>query len=191
MYVNGGSSIKWVVWIVTAAIILVVGWWGFSLYERSFAQTTGWQTANDEMKTFLLKQSEEKLKKAEFSEQSKNAAALSQTNTDKNVLKDTTANSQTSSEPSLAEAAPAVNKPDKELPDNNTKPASTKGMINLNKATQTQLITIPGIGESKAKAIIAHRKQIGSFQSIEQLLDVKGIGVKVLEKMKPYLVLEP
>ncbi|WP_207952951.1 ComEA family DNA-binding protein [Paenibacillus agricola] len=64
-------------------------------------------------------------------------------------------------------------------------------LIPLNKATEVQLVTIPGIGESKAKAILAHRKQIGSFQHMEQLLDVKGIGEKLLEKMRPYLIIEP
>ncbi|WP_240416919.1 ComEA family DNA-binding protein [Paenibacillus periandrae] len=189
---NSGWSIKWVVWLVTAAIILVMAWCGYSWYGRSFPQSTGWHNANEEMQTFLLKQSEEKLKKAEISaEQGKNASTPAKAVTDKNVPKDTSATAQTNPDPLALEAASPVNKPDPVLPDPASKPVSTKGTVHLNKATQAQLITIPGIGEAKAKAIIAHRKQIGGFQRIDQLLDVKGIGEKLLEKMKPYLVLEP
>ncbi|OMF18283.1 hypothetical protein BK127_10925 [Paenibacillus sp. FSL H7-0331] len=189
---NSGWSIKWVVWLVTAAFILVIVWWGYSLYGRSLSQSTGWHNANEEMQTFLLKQSEEKLKKAETSgEPGKNSSTPAKVITDKNVPKDTETTAQTKPDPLVLESAPAVNKPDPVLPDPAAKPVSTKGTMNLNKATQAQLITIPGIGEAKAKAIIAHRKQIGGFQRIDKLLDVKGIGEKLLEKMKPYLVLEP
>ncbi|MEK3917512.1 helix-hairpin-helix domain-containing protein [Paenibacillus sp. FSL H7-0331] len=192
MNLNSGWSIKWVVWLVTAAFILVIVWWGYSLYGRSLSQSTGWHNANEEMQTFLLKQSEEKLKKAETSgEPGKNSSTPAKVITDKNVPKDTETTAQTKPDPLVLESAPAVNKPDPVLPDPAAKPVSTKGTMNLNKATQAQLITIPGIGEAKAKAIIAHRKQIGGFQRIDKLLDVKGIGEKLLEKMKPYLVLEP
>ncbi|NOU95506.1 hypothetical protein GC093_20070 [Paenibacillus sp. LMG 31456] len=72
------------------------------------------------------------------------------------------------------------------------KAAITIGILNLNKATVEQLTTLPGIGESKANAIIVYRKQLGGrFKTVEQLLDVKGIGDKLLAKIKPYLIIEP
>ena len=48
--------------------------------------------------------------------------------------------------------------------------------INLNQATITQLMDLPGIGEVKAGAIIQYRQEYGGFQSVEELLQVSGIG---------------
>jgi competence protein ComEA len=59
------------------------------------------------------------------------------------------------------------------------------GRLDLNKATIEQLDALPGIGESKAKAILAYRSEKGSFKKVEQLLEVKGIGEKLLAKIKP------
>ncbi|WP_027088229.1 ComEA family DNA-binding protein [Cohnella panacarvi] len=57
--------------------------------------------------------------------------------------------------------------------------------LNLNEATTTQLESLPGIGPSKAKAIIAFRDLRGGYRSVDELLDVKGIGPKMLEKLLP------
>lgn len=62
------------------------------------------------------------------------------------------------------------------------------GPINLNAATAEQLDDLPGIGPSTAAAIIAHRRDHGPFQSIDQLLDVRGIGAAKLEQIRPFLV---
>jgi competence protein ComEA len=76
-----------------------------------------------------------------------------------------------------------------------TPPKATKGkqaasahkseittMVNLNTASVEQLCTLVGIGEVKAKAIIAWREENGAFSSIEDFTNVKGIGPKTLEK---------
>ncbi len=61
--------------------------------------------------------------------------------------------------------------------------------ININKATKSQLMTLPGIGETTAEKIIHYRENEGKFKRVEDLLKVKGIGVKKLEKLKPFLLL--
>ncbi|MDR2647839.1 MAG: helix-hairpin-helix domain-containing protein [Oscillospiraceae bacterium] len=61
--------------------------------------------------------------------------------------------------------------------------------VNLNTATLEQLETLPGIGPVKAEAILAYRAQRGAFSSVEQLLDINGIGEKTLEKLKPLITL--
>ncbi|MCI6401401.1 MAG: helix-hairpin-helix domain-containing protein [Candidatus Fimivicinus sp.] len=58
------------------------------------------------------------------------------------------------------------------------------GPINLNTATREELMSLSGIGEVKADAILAYRAENGAFQSVEQLLEVSGIGEKTLEKLR-------
>ena len=57
------------------------------------------------------------------------------------------------------------------------------GKVSLNKATKEELMTLKGIGESKAKLIIEYREKT-PFKSIEELLNVKGIGKTMFEKIK-------
>lgn len=61
------------------------------------------------------------------------------------------------------------------------------GRISINRAGLAELQEIPGIGEKKAQAILDYRNAHGAFASIEDLTLVKGIGDKLLEKMKPYV----
>jgi len=57
--------------------------------------------------------------------------------------------------------------------------------LDLNRATAAQLEALPGIGRSKAAAIVAARKQGGGFRSVGDLEDVRGIGPVLLEKLRP------
>jgi competence protein ComEA len=59
--------------------------------------------------------------------------------------------------------------------------------VNINTADATQLATLNGVGEAKAKAIIAYREANGPFRSVEQLAQVKGIGLKTVEKNREML----
>ena len=56
--------------------------------------------------------------------------------------------------------------------------------INLNKATQTELETLPGIGPSTAEKIIAYRKENGNFKNIEDIMNVNGIGESKYSKIR-------
>lgn len=60
------------------------------------------------------------------------------------------------------------------------------GKYNLNTVTLEQLMTVPNIGETKAKAILELREKLGKFTSVSQLKSVKGIGSKTYEKLKDY-----
>lgn len=66
-------------------------------------------------------------------------------------------------------------------------PSASPAVVNLNVADQAALETIPGIGPVTATAILQHRSEIGSFASVEQLLDVTGIGPATLESLRPYV----
>ncbi|MBQ9050802.1 MAG: helix-hairpin-helix domain-containing protein [Lachnospiraceae bacterium] len=58
------------------------------------------------------------------------------------------------------------------------------GLIDINTADKQELMRIPGIGESKADRIIEYRQIHGRFGSIEELMNVSGIGSGIYEKMK-------
>ncbi len=56
--------------------------------------------------------------------------------------------------------------------------------ININRANLEELQKLPGIGPSKAQAIVDYREKVGKFKSIEEIKNVKGIGEKTYEKLK-------
>lgn len=71
--------------------------------------------------------------------------------------------------------------------DNTTK--STNSKVSINTATKEELMTLSGIGESKAEKIITYRNDNGNFNSIEDLKKVSGIGNSIFEKIKDKITL--
>lgn len=65
---------------------------------------------------------------------------------------------------------------------------SQGSLININTATIEELMTLTGIGEVKAQAIIDYREENGNFVSVDDLLNVKGIGEKTLEKIRDSVI---
>jgi comEA protein len=61
--------------------------------------------------------------------------------------------------------------------------------VNINTATESELQQVPGIGPATAKNIVQMRKSYGQFKSVDDLLAIRGIGRKRLEKMRKYLTL--
>ena len=61
--------------------------------------------------------------------------------------------------------------------------ASKHTLVNLNAANVEQLMALPGIGKSKAQAIVAYREEQGPFSSVDDLVNVKGIGKKLLANL--------
>ena len=59
--------------------------------------------------------------------------------------------------------------------------------IPLNSATKADLERIPGIGPVMAQRILAYKAMNGRFQTVDELLKVKGIGPKKLDKIRPYV----
>lgn len=58
------------------------------------------------------------------------------------------------------------------------------GLVDLNRATESELCTLPGIGQTRAQAIIAYREASGGFQSIDEIQNVSGIKSGIFEKIK-------
>ena len=63
--------------------------------------------------------------------------------------------------------------------------------IDVNKASEEELELIPGVGPAMAQRIITWREENGRFERVEDLLNIRGIGVKTLEKLRPYVVVHP
>jgi len=55
--------------------------------------------------------------------------------------------------------------------------------VNINTADKKALASLPGIGDVKAEAIIKYRKDHGEFKNIKDLVNVKGVGPKTLDKL--------
>lgn len=60
-------------------------------------------------------------------------------------------------------------------------------LVNINTATKEELMTLPGIGESKAESIIAYRQENGGFKTIEDIMKISGIKDAAFSKIKNYI----
>ncbi len=63
--------------------------------------------------------------------------------------------------------------------------------VDINAADQEALMTIKGIGEKRAEAIIAYRAQHGRFRSVDDLVYVPGVSESLVEKSRTSLVVKP
>ena len=63
------------------------------------------------------------------------------------------------------------------------------GKVNINSASAEQLSTLPGVGAKLAARIVEHRQKAGPFKSVQELMNVQGVGEKNFEKLQPYLTL--
>lgn len=70
-------------------------------------------------------------------------------------------------------------------------PAPTSKPIDINRASLGDLETLPGIGPALAQAIVTTRLERGPFFSVDELVEVAGIGVATLERLRPLVVTEP
>lgn len=68
---------------------------------------------------------------------------------------------------------------------------ATPALVDLNTASIAELEELPGIGPATAQAIVDHREQLGPFRSVDELLDVRGIGDAKLAQLRPLVTVSP
>lgn len=61
------------------------------------------------------------------------------------------------------------------------------GKLNLNTASEDQLVLLPGVGPAKAERVVAWRTKHGNFKRVADLRRVKGFGYKTVKKLEPFL----
>jgi len=64
-------------------------------------------------------------------------------------------------------------------------------VVELNSASKAELTNLPRVGEKLAERIVERREELGGFRSVDDLLGVKGIGEKTLDRMRPFCVVAP
>lgn len=68
---------------------------------------------------------------------------------------------------------------------------TSDGKVILNLATEVELVKLPGVGPKKAQAILALREKLGRFKRLEDLVRVRGIKRKFLDRLRPLVVIDP
>jgi competence ComEA-like helix-hairpin-helix protein len=76
---------------------------------------------------------------------------------------------------------------DDEAPNRKPLKKNVAGKLNLNTATEEQLMLLPSVGPSKAERIVTWRKKNGGFKRIADLRRVKGFGYKTFKRLEPWL----
>ncbi len=79
--------------------------------------------------------------------------------------------------------------PDVVIDTKSNTPVPSNGKIDINHATLYQLVSLPGIGEAKASAIIDFREKYGKFEDISELAFVAGIGNTLLKSIEDLVII--
>ncbi|MFC5703704.1 ComEA family DNA-binding protein [Cohnella faecalis] len=138
----------------------------------------GWETVNGEVGARLVTTPDDL---GQTGEQAGRSASINTAPIPSSQPSATTPNFSTSSpEPSHNSSAPAASPSPEPL-----RIADQAGKLDLNSATLAELDELPGIGPAKAKAIADYRDKRGKFKSVDELSSIKGIGTKLMEKIRP------
>lgn len=180
-----GNKFKRILLILGVIALCVWVVWPFLRGGHSSIQTA-FMPMNTQMEALLIQEANEKKEPDEKKDGQRKAVAPKETVTPKEstsagaIVSSTMPSTSSENKAEATNQAPTVMVPEK-----------SKGLLDLNSATLEQLDKLPGIGESKARAILEYRSKKGSFKRVEELMDVKGIGEKMFEKLKGQVFVAP
>lgn len=70
-------------------------------------------------------------------------------------------------------------------------PAAKVAAVDINHASAVELETLPGIGPSRAEAIVKYRTEKGGFATVNELTEIKGIGDSLAKRLEPMVTVTP
>lgn len=170
---------------LSVGLLIIVGW--LYIHGKQTIMEPPFLPVNDEMKKLVSDTSDKQIATASALPSASTAPTLATTPSPASSTPAPASAITPSSTTPVLSLSPSSSTPALSQSPSSAAPAPSSKRINLNTATLEQLDELPGIGQSKAQAILAYRQQIGQFKSVEQLLEVNGIGEKLLEKLRPYL----
>jgi comEA protein len=197
-----GNKVKRIGLILGAVALFVWVVWPFLRGGQPTIQTA-FMPINTQMEELLLQGENEKKaaagKAVPVDTAKPKASPKTNSNSSESSLSSEVISTPSSSTGAIAQSSPSTLEPHptsvaSSVPPPITAPSSNeaqKGLLDLNTATLEQLDKLPGIGESKAKAILEYRMKKGRFKRVEELMDVKGIGDKMFEKLKGFIYVGP
>jgi len=92
--------------------------------------------------------------------------------------------------PNAEPALPAATAPSSEAPSSGSSAILPDGRIVLNLASEEDLRRLPGIGPTRARSILELRRRLAKFRAVEDLLRVRGIGRKTIQRIRPSVVVD-
>lgn len=105
------------------------------------------------------------------------------------VVPEITPTALTTSSSKSATEEPTGNSPSQMASEERSLPQPPQYPLDLNTASIEQLKSLPGIGDTRANQIVAFRTSVGGLSTLEQLLEISGIGTQTLEAIRPLVVI--
>ena len=156
-----------------------------ALWQPASTEPPGWVAVNNQVEKVLTGQENAKESLTEAAEKKKENSTIKETNkaasSEQSADGAAKASMEQASTEQLEESSAAGKLP----------LAAAGNKLDINQATAEQLDALPGIGAVKAQTIVSDREKNGLFHSVDDLLRVKGIGPKLLSKMKASIVAQP
>ncbi|BBH21335.1 hypothetical protein Back11_26800 [Paenibacillus baekrokdamisoli] len=167
---NNRQQILIVALLLVSVILLTIALW-----PSASSEPLGWVAVNSQVEqTLAVLEQKEETKKPSAAENDKSSIVVEADKKSSQLKEGTQDEQKNGQQPQQAQ-----------------QPRQTDGKLNINQATAEQLDALPGIGEVKARTIVEDREKNGAFRTVDDLRRVKGIGPKLLEKLKSSIVALP